>query len=247
MTVDQGRSLAALAALLAEPTRASICLTLLDGRAWTSGELAQAAKIAPSTASEHLTRLVTAGLLTEHRQGRHRYLRLADPQIAQLIEDLAGHAPPATPAPRSLRAATTHSALAHARTCYDHLAGRLGVLVTDALVTRDLVQYRTGLAVTEAGLDWLAHLGIDVPALRRTRRPLLRHCLDWTERRPHLAGAAAAALCRHMFDADWITRVGTGRAVRVTTTGRHALADTLGLDPTDLDPPPRRETGGGRA
>src|SRR4249920_754925 len=140
-----GTSLARLAALLADPTRAGMCLALMDGRAWTAGELATAAGVARSTASEHLDQLVAGGLLAEERQGRHRYLRLASPGVAQLVEDLAAHAGPSA-GPQSLRAVTASAALARGRTCYDHLAGRLGVAVLDALVARDLVADRHGFA-----------------------------------------------------------------------------------------------------
>ncbi|MEU9739345.1 winged helix-turn-helix domain-containing protein [Micromonospora chersina] len=244
-TRTDGQALAGLAALLADPTRAGFCLALLDGRAWTAGELARSAGVAPSTASDHLTRLIRGGLLTEERQGRHRYVRLADPSVAQLVEDLAGRAPaPATP-PRTLRAASAQASLAYARTCYDHLAGRLGVLVHDALLARGVLDRSGGLAVTPAGVAWLTDLGVPVEPLRAARRPLVRDCLDWTERRPHLAGAVGAALCRRFLDLGWTAR-GTGRAVRVTPAGRPALAAALALDPADLAPP-SRDSGPARA
>ncbi|MGB2567301.1 ArsR/SmtB family transcription factor [Micromonospora citrea] len=239
-----GPRLADLAALFADATRATFCLALLDGRAWTAGELARAAGVAPSTASDHLTRLVRGGLLVEQRQGRHRYVRLAGPAVAQLVEDLAGHAPPAPRPARSLRAVTADAALAHARTCYDHLAGRLGVRLRDALLARGLLDATHGLALTPDGRAWLTDLG--VPADRPAgRRALLRDCLDWTERRPHLAGALGAALCRRFAELGW-TAPGSGRSVRVTPAGVAALADTLGLSPVELTPPVR-DTGGGRA
>jgi DNA-binding transcriptional ArsR family regulator len=241
-----GRGIADLAALLADGTRASFCLALLDGRAWTAGELARSAGVAPSTASDHLTRLVRGGLLVEERQGRHRYVRLAGPSVAQLIEDLAGHAPPA-PAPRpTLTAATTGAALAYARTCYDHLAGRLGVLMLDALLAGGMLDRSGGLALTPTGLDWLSGLGVPVEPLRAARRPLVRDCLDWTERRPHLAGALGAALCNRFLDLGWTAR-GTGRAIRLTPAGATELASALGLAAADLAPAPPRDTGGGRA
>ncbi|MFF5174524.1 ArsR/SmtB family transcription factor [Micromonospora sp. NPDC000089] len=243
-TATAGPRLAELAALLADGTRAGFCLALLDGRAWTAGELARAAGVAPSTASDHLTRLVRGGLLVEERQGRHRYVRLAGPTVAQLIEDLAGHAPPGDRPVRSLRAATADAALAHARTCYDHLAGRLGVRLRDALLARGLLDVADGLALTAVGRDWLAGLGVPVGAAPNGRRPLLRDCLDWTERRPHLAGALGAALCHRFAELGW-TAPGGGRSVRVTPTGVTAFA-ALGLPPEALAPP-RRDTGGGRA
>ncbi|MFJ8751235.1 ArsR/SmtB family transcription factor [Streptomyces sp. NPDC102441] len=222
--------LAALASLLADETRASFCLALLDGRAWTAGELARGAGVAPSTASEHLGKLVAGGVLAEERQGRHRYLRLADGRIAQLIEELAAHAlPGARTPPRTLREASLHHALARGRTCYDHLAGRLGIRITDAMTERGLLRQDTGFALTDDGLEWFAALGVRLGTT--SRRPLARGCLDWTERRPHLAGASGAALCRHVLDAGWCERVGTGRAVRATPAGLRALSEHLGIEP----------------
>lgn len=222
-----GPQLARLAALLADDTRARFCLALLDGRAWTAGELARYAGVAPSTASEHLGRLVAGGLLTEERQGRHRYLRLAGPRVAQLIEDLSAHAAPEPP-PRTLRAAGAGAAMARARTCYDHLAGRLATEITGTMLERGLLQQDTGFALTDRGLAWFAGLGIDLTAARG-RRPLARRCLDWTERKPHLAGAAGAALCRHALDSGWCVRIGSRRALRVSDEGRRALQDLLGV------------------
>ncbi|SEG52929.1 transcriptional regulator, ArsR family [Actinacidiphila yanglinensis] len=230
-TRGAGPDLAAVARLLADGTRAAFCLALLDGRAWTATELARHAGVAPSTATEHLHALVRGHLLTEERQGRHRYVRLAGPQVAELVESLASLAPEHRPAPRSLSADGRRRALAHARTCYDHLAGAVGVAVTDAMIGRGLLDPAHGLGLTGAGAAWLADLGIGVPP--GTRRPSVRPCLDWTERRPHLAGAVGAALCRHAFDAGWITRVGSTRAVAVTPAGRQALHRHLGL-PGDL-------------
>lgn len=227
--------LASLAALLADPTRAAFCLALLDGRAWTGGELARLAGVAPSTASEHLSKLVAGGLLAEERQGKHRYVRLADPATAQLLEDLAAHVRPDRAArPSSLRASGATKAMARARTCYDHLAGRLGVLVTDALIRKGLLRQDTGFSITPAGLDWFGRLGIDLVGLRSRTRPLARSCLDWTERRPHLAGTAGAALCAHALDHGWVTRVGGQRALRVTDTGLADLSSLLDIAPAAL-------------
>ncbi|MEV6202149.1 helix-turn-helix domain-containing protein [Streptomyces sp. NPDC051771] len=221
--------LAAFAALFAEESRAAMVLALLDGRAWTAGELARHARVAPSTATEHLGKLVAGGVLTEERQGRHRYVRLAGPGIAQLVEELAGLAGPGPdPAPRSLAAASAGRAMARGRTCYDHLAGRLGITVTDALTARGLLRQDTGFALTDQGLEWFAGLG--VPLVPKGRRPLARACLDWTERRPHLAGLAGAALCAHALDSGWCVRIGSGRAVKVTPAGERALRRELGIE-----------------
>ncbi|MEE1752486.1 ArsR/SmtB family transcription factor [Streptomyces sp. SP18CS02] len=225
--------LAAFAALLADGTRATFCLALLDGRAWTAGELARHARVAPSTASEHLGRLVAGGVLAEERQGRHRYVRLADAQTAQLIEDLAARTAPPEPVPvRSLGAAGASSAMARGRTCYDHLAGRLGIAITEAMTARELLRQDTGFALTERGMGWFGDLGIPLEATGR--RPVVRGCLDWTERRPHLAGLGGAALCRHALDAGWCVRIGSERAVKVTAEGERALHGLLGIEPAIL-------------
>ncbi|MFB7655444.1 MULTISPECIES: ArsR/SmtB family transcription factor [unclassified Streptomyces] len=225
--------LARLAGLIADETRAACLLALLDGRAWTAGELARHAGVAASTVSEHLGKLVAGGLLTEERQGRHRYVRLADERVAQLVEDLAAQvAPQAARRPRTLRASSAGSAMARGRTCYDHLAGRLGIAVTDALTGRGLLRQDTGFALTDAGLGWFDAAGI--PLTPTGRRPLARACLDWTERRPHLAGVAGAALCRHALDTGWCVRIGSERAVKVTPAGEAALSELLGIDPVAL-------------
>ncbi|PSM38572.1 transcriptional regulator [Streptomyces dioscori] len=225
--------LAALASLVADETRAGFLLALLDGRAWTAGELARHAGVAPSTTSEHLGKLVAGGLLAEDRQGRHRYVRLADARVAQLVEDLAAQvSPAATMKPRTLREAGAGSAMARGRTCYDHLAGRLGIAVTDALTGLGLLRQDTGFALTDEGVGWFEETGI--PLIRTGRRPLARACLDWTERRPHLAGIAGAALCHHALTANWCVRIGSERAVKVTETGEQALSRLLGIQSETL-------------
>lgn len=227
----QAAGLAALASLIADETRAACLLALLDGRAWTAGELARRAGVAASTLSEHLGKLVAGGLLAEERQGRHRYVRLADARVAALVEDLAAQVPPAAVRrpPRTLRESSAGSAMARGRTCYDHLAGRLGIAVTDALTLRGLLRQDTGFALTDAGVEWFRAAGIALEV--SGRRPLARACLDWTERRPHLAGAAGAALCRHALDARWCVRIGSERAVKVTPSGERELSALLGIPP----------------
>jgi len=227
--VPGAKELARVAALLADDTRAAMCMALLDGRAWTAAELARQTGVAASTASEHLTKLVAAGLLTQWRQGRHRYVSLAGPDVAELLEDLSGRFEGPTVKPTSLRAATTSAALARARTCYDHLAGRLGVAVTDAMTDIGVLD---AFSLTEHGRGWFAtalqaeDLGTDGPG----RRPLVRVCLDWTERRPHLAGVAGARVCSRFFERGWVARIGTSRAVQVTAAGRRGLREVFNID-----------------
>ncbi|MFJ9579963.1 ArsR/SmtB family transcription factor [Streptomyces sp. NPDC101191] len=227
------KDLASLAALFADETRAAFLLALLDGRAWTAGELARHARVAPSTTSEHLGKLVAGGVLAEERQGRHRYVRLADAGVAHLVEDLAARSEPAVPeTPRTLRAASAGQAMARGRTCYDHLAGRLGIAVTEAMTVQGLLRQDTGFALTDGGLAWFEEQGI--PLVATGRRPLARGCLDWTERKPHLAGLAGAALCRHAMDAGWCVRIGSERAVKVTAEGERALHTALGIEQAAL-------------
>jgi DNA-binding transcriptional ArsR family regulator len=232
--VPSASDLASLAALLADETRAAMCLALLDGRAWTAGELATHTGVAPSTATEHLHRLIGGGLLVERRQGRYRYVQLADPSVASLLEDLSARLEPRQTPVRGLRAATASAALRRGRTCYDHLAGRLGVAVTDAMTGAGLLDQASGFALTAAGLGWLTgSLGLEPDGLRPGKRPLARGCLDWTERRQHLAGVAGAKLCEKFFGNGWVTRIGSGRAVRLTPNGEAALQELLGI--TDID------------
>lgn len=221
-------SVAHFASLLADRSRAAMCIALLDGRAWTASELASYAGVARPTASGHLNQLVEAGVLAEERQGRHRYLWLASSQVAQLIEDVAVVAGQAAP-PRSLRSVRAAGDLAAARTCYDHLAGALGVQMFDALVDANLVAVADGVALTEAGRSWFTDLA-GPQALRQSRsRPLVRVCLDWTERRHHLGGALGAVLYRQFTARGWVSQRPGSRAVRVTPSGEQALGHLLGL------------------
>ncbi|MCP3820969.1 helix-turn-helix domain-containing protein [Streptomyces sp. A3M-1-3] len=234
-TYADSPDLAALAGLLADRTRAAFCLALLDGRAWTATELARHAGVAPSTATGHLHQLVAGGLLAEERQGRHRYVRLAGPDTAEMIEGLAAYAP-RHPAPvRSPADANRRRALAHARTCYDHLAGALGVAITEAMTERSLLAWEYGPALTAAGAEWLHDLGIADDRPAASRRPHLRTCLDWTERRPHLAGAVGAALFRHALDESWLVRREASRVITLTDQGRVAMRRHLALPDELLD------------
>ncbi len=219
------------AALLADRTRAAMLAALADGRALPAGELARHGGVARSTASGHLARLMDAGLLAVEREGRHRYYRLTDTRsTARLLEALAtlGVSPrERPPAERAFR----ESAIRRGRTCYDHLAGVLGVALAEGMVERGwLTLEEKAFEPTPAGEAGLAALGVDWGAARRARRSFARACLDWTERRHHLAGALGAALCDRLFEAGWVERTGTPRVVRVTRAGRRGLADRLGIE-----------------
>lgn len=218
-------ALAEIAAALGDPARVAMLSSLMDGRALAAGELARVAGVAPTTASGHLARLAEAGLLAVERQGRHRYHRLASPEVARVLEGLmalsAARRPPRT-GPRD-------AALREARTCYDHLAGRVAVGIADAMVARGQLHLAAdGGALTDAGAALLARLGVAVPAA--PGRPFCRPCLDWSERRPHLAGALGAALCRRCLDLGWVRRVAGSRALTVTPRGRLGLREAFGLD-----------------
>ena len=223
-------AVAALAGVLADRSRCAMVMALLDGAAWTVTELAAAAGVSLSTASEHVSTLVGAGIATEERQGRCRYVTLTGADVAQAIEAFSTLAQP-EPA-RSLRTASRRERLARARTCYDHLAGRLGVAVFDAMAQRRLV--RPGSGVTTAGERWFVGLDIDLAALREARRPVFRECLDWTERRPHLAGSVGAALCDRFVERQWVRRPDRTRRLEVTATGQRALTELLGIEPAGL-------------
>ncbi|WP_327280644.1 ArsR/SmtB family transcription factor [Streptomyces sp. NBC_01205] len=222
--------LASLAAALADETRAAICMTLLEGRAWTAGELARTTGVAPSTVSGHLTRLLDAGICVTERQGRHSYVRIADAATARLVDELASYAVPGRDAAHTVPVVAAPDPLARARTCYDHFAGRLGMAVTDAMEHRSLLRTEAVFALTADGLDWCRRAGVDVAGAGR--RPLASSCLDWTERRRHLGGLVGARLCARALGEAWVVRPeGGGRGLLVTAAGEEAFGELLGLDP----------------
>jgi DNA-binding transcriptional ArsR family regulator len=214
--------IAAVAALLAEPARATMLDALMDGGAQRAGELARRAGVAPSTASGHLARLLAGRLVVCEAEGRERRYRLASAAVAEALEALARVAPPVEV--RSLRGADRSEAIRSARTCYDHLAGRLGVGLTEALVERgSLLAGDAAYELTPAGEETLAELGVDVLAARAHRRSFARACLDWSERRPHLAGALGAALAEALLARGWLERRPSDRGLLVTRPGRDGL------------------------
>ncbi|OAS22270.1 ArsR/SmtB family transcription factor [Methylobacterium platani] len=223
-------ALARIAALVGDPARAGMLAALMDGRVLTAAELARAASVTPQTASGHLAQLTQAGLLAVARQGRHRYHRLASPAVARMLEGVMAVAagPPAPPRAPAIRL-PRDAALREARTCYDHLAGRLAVAMAESLVARGAVELgEDGGAVTPAGEAVLAGLGIDLAAAASGRRMFCRPCLDWSERRPHIAGALGAALLATCLERGWLRRTEGSRAVAVTPGGRLALRRAFG-------------------
>jgi DNA-binding transcriptional ArsR family regulator len=223
-------ALADVAAAIGHRARAAMLDAMLGARAVSAGELATAAAVAPSTASGHLEQLVGAGLVVCEPQGRQRRYALAGPAVAEALETLSALAAPETRV-RSLREANVAEAMRAGRTCYDHLAGRLGVAVAEELVRRRwLVDADDSWAVAPKGERGLGALGIDVGSLRTGRRPLTRRCLDWTERRHHLAGALGAALADRAAELGWVVRVPGSRALRVTPAGERGLRSALGIE-----------------
>ncbi len=222
-------ALAETAALVGDPARAAMLAALMDGRALTATELAATAGITPQTASGHLARLTAAGLLAMERQGRHRYHRLASATVARMLEGIMAVA--GTPAPaRPLHPfGPRDAAMRAARTCYDHLAGRLAVALADAMVARGLLDLGPdGGAVTPAGDAFLRAFGIGVARPDRGR-VFCRPCLDWSERRPHIAGQLGAALCTRCLDLGWVRRREGGRTLLVTPEGARGFQETFGV------------------
>ncbi len=243
LTEQGDADIAAVGALMADRGRCQILLALGDGRALPASRLAAEAGVSPATASSHLGKLTRAGLLTVEAYGRHRYYRLAGPSVMRLIEAL-GQFAPAQPV-RSLRQSTQARRLRDARTCYDHLAGRLGVELMATLIARGYLEGGDGTfdpararedsrvgfghdldyALTVTGDGFLRDFGVQVPP----RRPSVRYCVDWSEQRHHLAGGLGSGLLGRLLELDWIRQSEATRAVEVTNSGRAGLRDTFGL------------------
>ena len=211
-------TIAEFASLVGDPARANILLALMDGRALTASELALHAGVGASTASEHLSKLTRGALVAMDKQGRHRYYRLRSPDVALAIEALM--AVTATGPKRYRPAGPKDAALRLARTCYDHLAGRLGVALSDSLRRQGHIILGDGAAIiTQKGQRFFADFGVDVAAMS-SKRPLCRTCLDWSERRPHLAGQLGAKLLERTLKLGWVARNSEGRALKITIPGR---------------------------
>src|SRR5882724_6742976 len=219
---------AEIANLVGDLARANILLALMDNRALTAKELAFAARVSPQTTSSHLVKLTNAQLLQVTQQGRHRYYRLASPLVAQMLEavmvvaDRLSKLPPSSKASEELRAA---------RSCYDHLAGRLGVACAEALTARGFIILEAeGAQLTPCGMDFLDELGLEIHSLSRTRRIFCRPCLDWSERRYHLAGRLGALFLGFCLDRQWFERRSDTRALRVTRLGAQQFAEIFQIE-----------------
>jgi DNA-binding transcriptional ArsR family regulator len=224
--MDMEPDISFVAALISEPARGRILVALLDGRSLPATELAQRAGVTAQTTSSHLAKLTEGGLLQVIPQGRHRYYRIANARVAGLLESMAGFAPN-----RQTENSKSRSPIQNARTCYNHLAGSLGVRMTEAIVDRGLLrEVGRDYQLTKTGAQWFSGLGIDVGALRKSGRVFARQCLDWSERRNHLAGALGSALAGQLFEDGWIERMRESRAVRITELGRGELKRRLGVE-----------------
>jgi DNA-binding transcriptional ArsR family regulator len=223
-------NIAEIAALIGDPARTNILAALMDGRALTATELSYVARVSPQTTSGHLAKLTMANLLTVEKQGRHRYYRIASPLIGQMLESImvvAGNQIALRP-PRPSRLDTD---MRMARTCYDHLAGRLGVALADTLLGQGHVTFvQDGGEVTESGFAFFSGLGIALNDREKMHRVFCRPCLDWSERRPHIAGFVGARLCEHHLAQGWIRRLNSTRALDITPKGRLGFAEWFKID-----------------
>lgn len=222
-------NMAEIAALLGETSRATILASMMDGRFHTASELAYMAAIKPQTASFHLAKLVEGKLIKVEKQGRHRYFQLAGEDIAQFLESFLAISPP--PEVRSLKQSSQIKLLQDARTCYDHLAGKLGVQLTESMLKAGYLTLEgKQFVLTDAGILFFTTFGIDLTALKRKRRSFSHACLDWSERRYHLAGALGCELLNQFFNLGWLLRVPSIRAIKVTEKGKIGFKEVFHLD-----------------
>jgi DNA-binding transcriptional ArsR family regulator len=225
-----GPDIATIAALLGDPARANMLTALLSGQALTAGELAREAGVTAQTASSHLGKLEAAGMLVQRKQGRHRYYALSGEDVAGVLEALMGLA--ARTGHTRVRTGPREPALRQARVCYDHLAGDLAVAMLESLVARGLVtEAADSLTLTASGRTFMEALGLDLPSLTTSRRPLCKSCLDWSVRRTHLAGALGAALLDRFYGLGWATREPGTRLVKFSPRGLDAFRQIFGVAP----------------
>ena len=226
--------LSSVARLVGDRSRATMLMALMDGRALTAGELASIAGIGAPAASAHLSKMLDGGVVALAAQGRHRYYRIASADVAHALESLAvvSKARPI----QTLRTSSAARALRPARLCYDHIAGQLGVRIHDHLAAIGAIAIGPdGMTLSATGDEWFTRAGVDVGGSRHTRRPLIRTCLDWTERRSHLAGLLPAGLATSFLDQGWLRRRAPGeRGLTMTSDGTYALAELLDIEPDQL-------------
>ncbi|MGG4219018.1 winged helix-turn-helix domain-containing protein [Paenibacillus jamilae] len=222
-------NVAMIASLVSEPSRAAILTALLDGRFHTASELAHMAGIKPQTASFHLAKMTEAQVVTVEKQGRHRYYGIQDPEVAQVMESLLSIAPPVPI--KSFKQASENEAIRLARTCYDHVAGHLGVQIMDFFMQKGILsENQDGLHITQQGVIFFADFQINLKNTRQKRRSFSHKCLDWSERRHHLAGALGSALLDRLFELHWIEHLPTSRAIRITDGGKRGFKEIFSIE-----------------
>lgn len=227
--MNANSNIAQVASLVSDASRAAILTVLLDGRYHPASELAYMANIKPQTASFHLSKMVAANLVTVEQQGRHRYYGIQNQEVAQIMETLLSITPPVEI--RSLNQAAENEALRQARTCYDHLAGKLGIQLTNSLLSAGVLsEVEDQFTVTEKGEDFFKAFQVDLGRVKRKRRSFTHRCLDWSERRHHLAGALGHALLERLLELHWIQRVPSTRAIKVTPEGKKGLQEIFHID-----------------
>ncbi|MGZ0039453.1 ArsR/SmtB family transcription factor [Paenibacillus ottowii] len=222
-------NVAMIASLVSEPSRAAILTALLDGRFHTASELAHMAGIKPQTASFHLAKMTEAQVVTVEKQGRHRYYGIQDPEVAQVMESLLSIAPPVPI--KSFKQASENEAIRLARTCYDHIAGHLGVQIMSFFIQKGILsEDQDGLHITQQGEIFFADFQINLKNTRQKRRSFSHKCLDWSERRHHLAGALGKALLDRLFELHWIEHLPTTRAIRITAEGKKGFKEVFEIE-----------------
>jgi DNA-binding transcriptional ArsR family regulator len=225
--MKEGPDIARVAALLGDPARANMLTALMGGKALTATELAQEAGVTPQTASSHLAKLEAGQIVIPRKQGRHRYFTLSGPDIVEALEVMMGIANRV--GHNRVRTGPKDPELRHARVCYDHLAGDMGVALFDGLSKRKLIKTDlNGVALTDAGVDFANGFGIDLDGLRQNRRPLCRECLEWSARQSHLAGSFGAALLDRFYDLGWARRMTESRIVRFSAEGEQKFRELVG-------------------
>lgn len=218
-----------ISALICEPVRAKMLWNLLDGRAYTPSELAIAAGVSATSASNHLSKLLEANIVKVEVQGRHRYFSFSSPDVAYVIEALANLASDTMSKKRSKK--TVRNKVSYCRSCYDHLAGYVGVSIVEAMEAKGcLIKFEKEYLITEKGWRLFSQIGIVENEFKNNRRPLTRQCLDWSERRPHLAGQLGAVFFDKAIQRNWFKKVDFSRALIITSKGRQELCELLGID-----------------
>lgn len=226
--MEKASHFSSIALLIGEPSRAAMLWKILDGGMHTATELAIAADISAPNASMHLAKLVNAGILSVVKRGRLRCYQFRGPEVPYVIEAIANLVPQNNLMPND--DVSNISRIKYCRTCYDHLAGKVGVAITDKLLSQKIIKSNThGFAISDSGVKWFGELDISVPDLENGKRPLVRKCIDWSEKRPHVSGAIGAAFADRLFELKWLQRTKNSRIVSITQLGQKKIYDLLGL------------------